>query len=1018
MTPPIYLRRIACENFRVFGRAFALDLPGPGATIITGANGLGKSSLLDAIEWGLTGVVTRLSKAPGYDAASPLLRRDGSHSGPTVKLTFDPENSVIERKARGGTAADVVRLLRHPDWTAEITDLGPHLRLTHFLGQNAQTRLLFRPEEDQWKEIHSATGLPYFNLIRARLGDGTTRGFTSIIGNLEQDIERLKEAIHNLHSGTQRRDTLISEAQAGLPATPEMVGERCRAMLAAIAPVIGDAAEVPDAPGERMTFVAGRLDEARAAIAQRLASLRTGDGLVDGRRAVERNLAEAMARVATIETALTERQARHIEMLGQRALLAKTAEALRQQLATEQAGLERWQEVAAAAAGWRRATAALAARDTDIVTLRGQEATAQQQISDARQGLARRQVLDGQREDIGQAMVRTTARLEEWAACQEQQRLTAAEAPHENDLKQRLDTAEATVARLDTDRTAAAGRLADIQGQVRVAERDAEELGGLIAALAAHIEHDTPKCPLCLTPFVAGKLREQVDLAIGKADEVLAALRQAEASCRKDHDAIAAALEMARRQQSAVTQALAELRQRRSAAQQRIDALLRSMPGASGLEEAGATLRDDVAALRQQDAATTLEQASLATLEALAATVRIAQEQLLALTQRLKEALAGRDRAAADRDACLQVFQKHQMPPPEGETDNFAAALAAAQATLGKADIRHSEARRRLASHNDLIQDIRQTVAAAEADLQAGRSVRDGLVSELATLGELWKGLALAGNPDAATLRSAIAEAESSETRLAVLAEQLENLRQDHHRWLAAGKIKDIEDQLASHCAAVGVATVDEAVADLEKKLADVQAKFKTAQRARRLAGTLSTRMRTEITAFEDNILDPLNDRFLAFSRALSTSGDLVPDVSSRSHMRKKGVWWGVKVLRDGADGGASVPAHQRLSEGQLASLALSFLMAASTTHRWSRWPALILDDPLQHNDLVHLAAFTDLIRRLIQEKGYQVILSTHDQAEADYLFRRLHSVGDGATLCTLLGTGSDGVECRIRHRP
>ena len=1015
MTPPIYLRRIACENFRVFGRDFALDLPGPGATIITGANGLGKSSLLDAIEWGLTGDVTRLSQAPGYNVESPLLRRDGCHSGPTVTLTFDPENSVIERKACGEAAANVVHLLRHPDWTAEITNLGVHLRLTHFLGQNSHTRLLFRPEEDQWKEIHSATGLPYFNKIRARLGEGTTRGFTTIIGNLEQEIERYKNEIHSLLAGTQRRDTLISEAQAGLPATPEMVGERCRAMLAAIAPVIGDAAEVPDAPGERMTFVASRLEEARAAIAQRLASLRTGDGLVDGRRAVERNLAEAMARVTVFETALAERQGRHTEMLGQRAPLADAAEALRRQVAAAQAGLERWRELAAASAGWRRATAVLAARDMDIVTLRGQEAAAQQEISDARQGLARRKALDGQREDIGQAVVRSTARLEEWAACQEQQRLTAADVPHEDDLKQRLDAAAATLARLDTDRTAAADRLADIQGQVRVAERDAEELGGLIAALSAHV---TPKCPLCLTTFSAGKLREQVDLAIGKADEALAALRQAEASCRKDHDAIAAALEMARREQSTVPQALAELRQRRSAAQQRIDALLRSTPGASGLEEAGATLRDDVAALRQQDAAIALEQASLATVEALAARVRMAQEQLLPLTQRLQEAVAGRDRAAADRDACLQVFQKHQVTPPEGETDDFAADLTAAQAALGVAEAGHSEARRRLASQDDLIQEIQQTVTAAEADLQSKRSVRDGLLAELATLGGLWKALALAGNPDAATLRSAIAEADNNETRLVVLAEQLENLRQDYHRWLAAGRIMDIDDQLASHCAAVGVATVDEAVAELEKRLAEVQAKLKTTQRAGKLARRLSTRMKSEITAFEDNILDPLNDRFLAFCRALSTSGDLVPDVSSRSHMRKKGVWWGVKILRDGTDGGTSVPAHQRLSEGQLASLAVSFLMAASTTHRWSRWPALILDDPLQHNDLVHLAAFTDLIRRLIQEKGYQVILSTHDQAEAEYLYRRLHSVGDGAILCTLLGTGSDGVECQIRYLP
>ena len=49
-------------------------------------------------------------------------------------------------------------------------------------------------------------------------------------------------------------------------------------------------------------------------------------------------------------------------------------------------------------------------------------------------------------------------------------------------------------------------------------------------------------------------------------------------------------------------------------------------------------------------------------------------------------------------------------------------------------------------------------------------------------------------------------------------------------------------------------------------------------------------------------------------------------------------------------------------SEGQMAALSVSMLCAASLTYPWSRWRGLVLDDPLQHNDAIHAAAFADFI--------------------------------------------------------
>lgn len=55
----IFLSRIAIKDFRTFGD-FAIDIPAaPGVVLLTGTNGLGKSSFFDAIEWGLTNKIRR-----------------------------------------------------------------------------------------------------------------------------------------------------------------------------------------------------------------------------------------------------------------------------------------------------------------------------------------------------------------------------------------------------------------------------------------------------------------------------------------------------------------------------------------------------------------------------------------------------------------------------------------------------------------------------------------------------------------------------------------------------------------------------------------------------------------------------------------------------------------------------------------------------------------------------------------------------------------------------------------------
>ena len=99
-------------------------------------------------------------------------------------------------------------------------------------------------------------------------------------------------------------------------------------------------------------------------------------------------------------------------------------------------------------------------------------------------------------------------------------------------------------------------------------------------------------------------------------------------------------------------------------------------------------------------------------------------------------------------------------------------------------------------------------------------------------------------------------------------------------------------------------------------------------------------------------------------------------------------------------------------SSGQRRALGLAFLLTVHLSTTWSRWNALILDDPMQHVDdyrALHRAEVLSSIRR----SGRQVLCAVEDPSLADLLARRLatsesqegslvrlkYELGDGSTV-------------------
>lgn len=87
-------------------------------------------------------------------------------------------------------------------------------------------------------------------------------------------------------------------------------------------------------------------------------------------------------------------------------------------------------------------------------------------------------------------------------------------------------------------------------------------------------------------------------------------------------------------------------------------------------------------------------------------------------------------------------------------------------------------------------------------------------------------------------------------------------------------------------------------------------------------------------------------------------------------------------VHRDGKPGG---PPAAMLSAGNLNTAALTLFLALNLSVD-CRVPWILLDDPVQSMDEVHIAQFAALLRTLSREHGRRLVIAVHERALFDYL--------------------------------
>jgi len=1022
VSDPLFLTRIRLQQFRTFAD---LDVPldaAPGVLIVQGSNGLGKSSLFHGLEWVLTDQIEEFRLVDDKRKPATYLCRwkKRAHEQTAVAMEFS-DGQTLRRDlptAKVGKSGwqgpvDVAAYLRADDWNADIQNLRHYLLLTHFLSQSNLPRVSHRDDKARFDILKDAAqSREPERIARALHGAGQTRpakAFKALIDRLDTERAAIDQLL-------QQEATAWADAQiAGAldPASAIAVGRETAGLLRQ---ALGQPLEVEAADDVSPTALAAALQAAgltldrdalaatrarevfseRARLEIDLAEAQVGLQACDDRlaalpqeEAVARTAAEhAEARLADAGQSLTTAQNRQealAELAAARSTLAELRKAEEGRPSAAELDLRLRQAEAAVAAleRRRRIVARLAA---ELAVLR----------EDANRTRSHQNIVD----DLE---AHASRRASETAA------LEALEGAH--------PTLEADLAGLEQDVLASARSLDTLETSISALRDATDAIAGAVSTIVSNLNPQSCECPVCATRFptpeaLRGKAHAAAARLAPELERQQARLREAHRihETLTDRKAVLVALnaqvDAQRATLDAERQGWAAAVRRASDVGLEIPASLSAWRGsldaeARLLQRRGARRRRWLDQLKLQDAASALQSATRARDAAIGhrdmharARVDAAAQQAWSSSEieRLRLAVFGPQvQEGVEEDEASRLI--------EAEATDARARRDALQAEVARAD----QAVTRLAQEAAGLTARRPGLAVRLTELQRQRVAQD----------QEWRALGMTTplSPAAST------DLDDRDVRLAAarvsLADAEARLRRLRDGLAAASRQRahrDAVERLRTHLAAASNHTREQVREAGEARSAALAARSAVAKRSKALAADASARIEESLNDFNADYIRPLADLMGRINRSILCD----PRIGIDFRVDRNAVGQAAKV-------GDEIPADRgdvdpRLvhSEGQMAALGVSLLCAASLTFPWSRWKALVLDDPLQHNDAIHASAFSDFVGNLVNAKGYQVLLSTHELAQAEFLKRKFRARNIPCTMVTLLGAGADGVEARI----
>lgn len=988
------LNSITLSNLRKFGPDVEIELS-PGATIVLAPNGTGKTTLFEAIEFGLTGRIARL-----HDDIKHVIRDDEAFA--QVSLNFADFTATSKITAAGNVSQEGDLTALFPG--IPKSDVPFLLRLTHLLDQR----------ENEWivKAGEKEAGSQLAKLPIGREGSRVGATLPSVRRSLTEQKSREQQALIELEKELQEWNRLIQErdiAAAGAIGAlrPQ---EHLAKVLSEAAVRTQSLEQIPTGllsePVNQDTLVLAQsalLNVLRIKV-ERVQALLVGlaeaDGLVESFSTVRSRLDALNTQLASANetldnhskiradnaTLLQEHQA-NIQLAQQELVsVGQALERLVNEAGARQQVDHRNQALTEAAAAVRIAEeqfAALQDKHERNLQIRNQHTQLDNQLQLLDQ--TEKQLREGQRLVI------------EWEAAEERLKENRKESDLLEEVLAHLG-AELAEKRAVQEACKAAEDAARVHYQALSSSADA--IRQAVASIAEHLPSEQESCPLCLYPHGAVKLQERVAKAL---QAINPSLTSADQRLKAAVDALAAsdaevvsALEAVGDCQAKLA-ALDDIRRvlEREIIQFRIDPILASDSVPLAKESLRVQL-DGVSASRKN---LTDRRSGLEPL--------VAQEDFEQAQHAFDIAVTALDQARVQHSEALTRLDQAVATLSALTTD------APVVRTLEELTVQKSQLDDRISVLNGQVDTVQSALDAQQRQLQelssAVRTTEEAIrhaQSQLASLRASWQGLGLEGDPlaevaqaRASTLRSTLADLESN-------LGLLENLGVEISAWAKLN-----ESQLAQRLidAQRLDRTEESFFSDLNERIAIATGQLADLTKLSEAMDALDAFLKKEIGNVQKHVRKVVPRWQALLKRVVRETRFHEASLNFFTHYNRERAEVVVPL------GKKSAPVPDVASEAQLTDLQLTFLLSMAMSHQWSPWKALLLDDPTQHHDLVHASAVFDLLRDYIVDHGFQVVIATHDALQARYFLRKLQNDGIDAKIWTLVPT-EHGVTAEEGH--
>lgn len=989
------LKSITLSNVRRYGTDTKIELSG-GATILLAPNGTGKTAFFEAIEFSLTGNISRLG-----ENLSPIIR--DSQTVAKVVLDFGD----VQASAQVSNEGDVERTgdlsSLFPDTNSE--DIPFLLRLTHLLDQR----------EGQWL-VKADAKVAGAQLARLPIGkDGTLvsnalggirRVLTEKLKQAKGALEALEAEFGEWQSLILDRDQAASQSQGALRSKEniaESISDIARNTQSAEQLPVG--LLVPPVGISNLETMHEALEQTVQAklnrLREQITALMEVDGLI-GRFVSEQARSEQLGNaLITAKEELTQKQQERAQLVDKKDKLQKelvTAEAERDVIIQQ---LNRLNSEARTKEAFEQCKLDLASADKALADAQSLASTLRHIHEGNEQLRIEHELINKQRKSLQlvdsevltahQLIKRWEDILQHIATITD---LVSNEEIQERVLQEHLHTANSLKVSAETDELSA-------KQFHEMLTSTADSIRQSVATIAAHLPEDRGDCPLCGVEHGAAVLHKRITRSLEAIDPKVI---EAEQRVKTASDHLRKCIET-------VTHTETELKACQSKIVELRGDIVRSVAEINQLKtnilldgdtvqlaKASIQRREESnASAKQQIDEKQLNLAPLPTPEILEASKNAYQLS----TRELDTARHNRAGALASLEqttAALAAITAGALPSKT---------LADLSTEQNKNTIQLAELKSKIEAGQSALD--RQNIPLAEVNNKINgleKQITDAH-AQLASIRYSWRQLSFPGDPALEVASSKEIQLRSSVADLSRHSEQLQTLKIEIGTWNKLEQTRLAQGLIDRRR---GTSSEQEFATSLSQRIDNERTNQMQLLQLSEAMETLNRCLSTEISNVQKHVLSVVPRWQALLKRVVREQRFTGTSLGFRSIYRKEHAEVSVPLH------GESVPVPAIASEAQLTDLQLTFLLSMALEHQWSSWRCLLLDDPTQHHDLVHAASVFDLLRDYIVDHGFQVVIATHDALQARYFMRKLQNDGIDARLWSLVPTpeGVTASEMRI----